>query len=311
MSVPSRFALIVPVRNGGDVWRRAAAAIREQAVQPERVLVVDSESADASVEVAREQGFEVLPITARDFDHGGTRQMAAELCRDFEFLVYMTQDAVLAGPHSLEALLRAFADKQVAIAYGRQLPRREAGPIEAHARLFNYPATSQRRLLADAAKLGMKAAFTSNSYCAYRTAELFGVGGFPRRAIVSEDMVVAARSLQAGRAISYVAEACAYHSHGYTLMQEFQRYFDIGVLHRNEQWLLRDFGKPDGEGARFVRSESAYLMGRAPLRLPEAWVRNAFKLLAYKAGRRYQSLPCALRRRWSMNRGYWPSGGNS
>ena len=300
-----RVALIVPVRNGGAVWRRVAASILAQERRPDRVLVIDSESGDGSDEVARSCGFKVRRIPVSEFDHGGTRQMAAEACRESDVLVYLTQDAELASHQELGRLLHAFDDPQVGVAYGRQLPRREAGPIEAHARLFNYPPASDRRTLADAATRGLKAAFTSNSFCAYRTSDLFAVGGFPRRAIVSEDMIVAARELQAGRAIAYVAQACAYHSHGYGIAQEFRRYFDIGVLHANEDWLLQAFGRAEGEGLRFVRSETAYLAQSAALRLPEAWLRVTVKLLAYRAGRLHRVLPRWLRRRCSMNRGYW------
>ncbi len=304
-----RVAVIVPVRNGGEVWRRAAAAIRAQRRRPERVLVVDSESSDGSDEVAQQYGFELLPIAVRDFDHGGTRQLAAEHCADCDVLVYLTQDAVLADPDALGVLLRAFDDEQVAVAYGRQLPRREAGPIEAHARLFNYPPESARRTLADVAKLGLKTAFTSDSYCAYRGAALAAVGGFPRRAIVSEDMIVAAKALQAGKAVRYVGESCVYHSHGYSIREDFRRYFDIGVFHHDQPWLLATFGKPEGEGLRFVRSELLYLLRNGPLKLLEAMVRTLAKYVAYQGGRHYFMLPPRLRRIFSSQSSYWGGGG--
>lgn len=306
----ARIAVIVPVRNGGALWRQAAERLYAQRVQPRRVLVVDSQSSDGSDRVALQHGFELRVIAASDFDHGATRQMAAELCRDCELLVFLTQDAVLADERALGRLLEAFADPQVAVAYGRQLPRPDAGPIEAHARLFNYPALSQRRTLADAARLGLKAAFTSNSYCAYRTEDLMRVGGFPRGVIVSEDMVVAARVLQAGMAVQYVAESCVVHSHGYGLVQEFRRYFDIGVLHHDQHWLLQSFGKPEGEGLRFLRSELAYLSRRAPWLLPQAALRTSGKYLGYLAGRHVQRIPQRWRRRLSLQASHWKERGS-
>ncbi len=301
----SRVAVIIPVRNGGEVWRRTAASILAQLRPPDHVLVVDSESSDDSVAVARDSGFELLSIAARDFDHGGTRQMAALRCGGFDVLIYLTQDAELAEPGSLGALLRAFDDPRVAVAYGRQLPRRAAGPIEAHARLFNYPATGQQRTLADVPRLGMKAAFTSDSFCAYRRADLLAVGGFPQRVIVSEDMLVAARVLQAGKAVAYVAEACVVHSHDYSVAQEFRRYFDIGVLHTRHSWLLHDFGHPDGEGLRFVVSEWRYLWRRAPWRLPVAGLRTLGKWCGYRLGRAHRRIPPAWCRRLSMQPAHW------
>lgn len=300
-----RVALIIPVRNAGPQWRSVVTSIRAQSRHPEHVLVVDSASTDDTARVARDCGFEVLGIAMHSFDHGGTRQMAAERCRDFDVLVYLTQDAEFADADALGALLRAFDDPQVAVAYGRQLPRLGARPIEAHARLFNYPQVSQRRTLEQRRSLGLKAAFTSDSFCAYRSRDLFGVGGFPTRIIASEDMVVAARVLQAGRAVVYVAEARVRHSHAYTLRQEFQRYFDIGVLHRQQDWMLREFGRPEGEGMRFVRSELRYLLRRAPWCIPSAALRTLGKWLGYRLGRQYRHLGPAWSRRLSMQRGYW------
>jgi rhamnosyltransferase len=70
------------------------------------------------------------------------------------------------------------------------------------------------------------------------------VAGFPEKLILGEDMVVAARMLQAGWSVAYVSDAQVYHSHGYTIAQEFKRYFDIGVMHQDQAWILQEFGKP-------------------------------------------------------------------
>ena len=53
-----------------------------------------------------------------------------------------------------------------------------------------------------------------------------------------------------------------------------RRYFDIGVMLAREPWLLETFGKPEGEGARFVRSEPAYLLQHAPLLVAIGLVEN-------------------------------------
>ncbi|MHB8117027.1 MAG: glycosyltransferase [Acidithiobacillus ferrivorans] len=145
--------------------------------------------------------------------------MVAERLNDFDMLVYMMQDGIQASPDGLENLVSAFSDPEVGVAYGRQLPRDGASPVEAHTRLFNYLEQSNKRTLADKSKLGIKAAFTSNSFAAYRTKAVFDVGGFPSKLILGEDMVVAARMLLAGWSVAYVADAQVYHSHGYTVLQ--------------------------------------------------------------------------------------------
>lgn len=298
-------AVVVPVLNGGDVWRRAAIALRAQTIMPVQVLVIDSGSTDDSVGVAERAGFHVQHIDKRTFDHGGTRQRAAETLRDVDVVVFLTQDAVLAAPEALEKLIGAFNDNGIGVAYGRQFPRPHAGVLEAHARTFNYPPASHVCRFDDRHSLGIKAAFVSNSFAAYRRSALMDVGGFPTRLILSEDMVVTARMLLAGWSAAYVASACVFHSHRYTIRQELQRYFDIGVLHHDQYWILQQFGHPEGEGVKFMRSELGYVLRRAPWRLPEALVRSIAKYIGYRLGGAYLRLPDECRSRLSMNKGYW------
>ena len=242
----------------------------------------------------------------QDFNHGGTRQKGVELLTEADILVFLTQDAVLAAENSLQQLLQAFASPEVGLAYGRQLPARDAGPFGAHARLFNYPPQSRCKSKKDMAALGLKAAFVSNSFAAYRRTALQGVGGFPDEVILGEDMVVAARMLLEGWQIAYCAEAQAYHSHDYTAAQEFRRYFDTGVFHAREGWLKDRFGKAEGEGLRFIRSEFSYLRRTGnTCRWPLAFWRTLAKYLGYKLGQNEQYLPRSLKRKLSMHQRYW------
>ena len=303
---PSKFAVIVPVLNAAADWGRFEPALRA-CVGVEKVLIVDSASTDGTVDLARAAGFQVCTIARADFNHGGTRQLAAEMLPDAEILIYLTQDAILTGPDALQPLLAAFEDTLVAAAFGRQLPRKGATPIEAHARRFNYLAQSSVRTLASREQMGFKAIFLSNSFAAYRREALLSVGGFPRNVIFGEDTITAAKLLMAGWKIAYVADAQVYHSHSYTWTQDFKRYFDIGVLHTREHWLLEEFGQTGGEGLRFVRSELGYLWPRYGWLIPSALVRTALKLLGYKLGKMEGRLSLAWKRRLSMHRGYWRS----
>ena len=277
-------ALIIPTLNGASWWDKVVEAVRAQGLAPRQVLVVDSQSEDGTVELARDCGFLVEQIGRTSFKHGGTRQWALQFFPRAQIVVYLTQDAILASENALATLLPAFDDPLVGAAYGRQLPRLLANPIEAHARLYNYPPASAIRSLECTATIGFKAIFFSNSFGAYRRTALEQVGGFPRELNFGEDTVVAARLLQHRWKIAYVAEAQAYHSHAYSCREEFQRYYRIGQLHASEPWLLHDFGQASGEGRRFVVSEMKYLGRHAPWLIPEASIRTALKYLGYKRG---------------------------
>jgi len=298
------FFIVVPTLNAAEDWSQLTSPLLES-IPANRVLVLDSSSTDQTANLANAAGFRVNVIPRSDFNHGGTRQLALELLPDAELLVFLTQDVKVAGPGAISRLIEAFNDPTVAAAYGRQLPRLNSTPIEAHARFYNYPAKSEVRTLASREQLGFKAIFISNAFAAYRRDALLAVGGFPRDVIFGEDTVTAARLLLARWKIAYVAEAQVYHSHSYTWMQEFKRYFDIGVLHTKENWLLDEFGGAAGEGGRFVRSEFRYLWASSKKFIPSALVRTGIKLAGYRLGRLEEKLSTKCKRKLSMNPGFW------
>jgi len=298
-------AVVVPTLNAAQLWPSFHRALVAQIPQPRRIIVIDSSSTDRTAQLATDAGYELYSIAQTDFDHGGTRQLAIELLSDARVVVFLSQDTMLAAPDALSQLVDRFADPHVGAAYGRQLPRHEATPIEAHARYFNYPGTSELRDLSSRDRLGFKAIFISNSFAAYRRDALMSVGGFPKNVLFGEDTITAAKLLKANWKIAYVAEARAYHSHAYTWTEEFKRYFDIGVLHNREAWLLKEFGQTTAEGRRFVGSEISYLLSKDWSLIPSAFIRTGLKLLGYRLGRREHRLAASTKRRLSMQPSYW------
>jgi rhamnosyltransferase len=298
------YVVVVPTLNAADDWERFSSALLAN-VAAERVLIVDSESTDGTKALAEDAGFRVYDIKRDEFNHGGTRQLAVDLSPEAEIVVFLTQDAVLESSHSISNLLASFEREDVGAAFGRQIPHPYAKPIEFHARIFNYPSQSSMRTLADKELWGFKAIFISNSFSAYRRHALDAVGGFPKDVIFGEDTMTAAKMLLSGWKIGYVAEAPVYHSHSYEMKQEFKRYFDIGVLHARENWLLEEFGGAGGEGMRFVKSEIRFLWPRYFWLIPSALVRTALKLMGYRLGRIEDKLSKVWKRRLSMNRQFW------
>jgi rhamnosyltransferase len=298
--------IIVPTRNGGGRWREAAVALRDAVPDPAMVAVVDSSSTDGSDVFARSLGFEVERIDPATFNHGRSRQEAVDrFCESGEFVVFLTHDAVIEGPQSFTLLLETFSNQRVGAAYGRQLPHSDASLFGSHSASFLYPPISETRTLADVSRYRIRTAYISNSFAAYRMTALRECGGFPSALILGEDTHVALQMLLAGWSLTYCAEALVRHSHDYSVAQDMQRYFDVGVLHAQLPQLLQKLGEPEGDGLRFVTSELRYMGRTAPWLLPEVVIRNAAKYLGYRLGRVYRRLPNSLRRRLSMTKGYW------
>ncbi len=300
-----KVALCIPTINAAATMEPLLAALKCQTRQPDAFLVIDSGSTDNSPAGFHAAGARLHVIPPNEFNHGGTRQLGIRMVSEAEIIVFLTQDAILADSQAFENLLACFKDERVGAAYGRQLPRPQANPIEAHARLFNYPPQSQVKEMADAPRFGIKTAFLSNSFAAYRREAFEAVGGFPSDVILSEDRYVAGKMLQAGWKVAYSAEATCYHSHNYSMMEEFRRYFDLGVFQGRESWYLALFGKAEGEGKKFVFSEIHYLLHHAPWLIPTAIVRTGMKLLGYNLGQSEHGIPLWLKRELSMNKGYW------
>lgn len=301
----NKVGLIVPTLNAGSLWESWLTAFERQTRKPDYLLVIDSSSTDNTVAMALARGFAVKVIARTEFNHGGTRQLGVGMLPDADIILFLTQDALLASPDSIEKLLAAFADESVGAAYGRQFPHLNAGPIAAHARLFNYPPECQLRGKQDKERYGLKTVFISNSFAAYRRKALMMVGGFPVDTIMNEDTYVAGKLLTSNWNIAYCADARVFHSHDYRFMDEFKRYFDIGVFHAHCSWLQQTFGGASGEGLRFVLSEMRYLIKHSPWLIPSALFRTGLKWFGFKMGSLHSALPRAMLSCFSLHKAYW------
>ncbi|AZN35631.1 glycosyltransferase family 2 protein [Iodobacter ciconiae] len=299
-------ALVIPVRNAGPYLDGLLAALAKQTLKVDEWLVVDSESSDDTVARFTAAGAEVKTIDAKQFNHGGTREWARKQLKS-DIIIYMTQDAIPANPYALQNLRDAIlVDESIAVAYGRQLPHVGADILEAHSRSFNYPKQSRTKRLSDAPELGIKTCFSSDSFAAYRNAALDTIGGFPPDVIGTEDAYVAGKMLLKNWGIRYEASAEVHHSHRYTLLQEFRRYFDIGVFYGREAWIGEYFGKAGSEGRRFLLSELDTL-SRAGQRWRqlEVLLRVVCKLAGYRLGHMEKYLPRYIKRHLGMFAAYW------
>jgi len=310
------FSLIIPVyrpdRRFVQLMRRVAA----QSALPETILIVETASGEGETflrEALAAVGAEdmkaggrvrYLKIGKEEFDHGGTRDMAARLCST-DLLIFMTMDAIPADRHLFEKLIAPFADPQVACCYARQLPDADAGAGERFTRRFNYPENSKKKTSDDLGALGIKTFFCSNVCAAYRRQTYLELGGFEKRTIFNEDMIFAGKAVQAGYAVFYQAQAKVIHSHNYTGRMQLSRNFDLGVSQAQHPEIFADI-RSDSEGIRLVKETMRYLAasGRAGEIPGLIWV-SGCKYLGYRLGKGYTRLPAGVIRALSLNKAYW------
>lgn len=111
---------------------------------------------------------------------------------------------------------------------------------------------------------------------------------------------------EAGKAIAYCAEAEVYHSHDYSVAEEFKRYFDIGVFHQEQKVVLSEFTKAESEGFKYVLEEWQYLKQNGHYALiPAQLIRTIVKYAGYRLGSWEHYLPVGIKRRISMHNSFW------
>jgi len=299
-------SIIIPTYNASKYLKRLLESLDQQTMKCEEIIIVDSSSADNTIDIAKLFDAKVIIISQQEFDHGGTRTKAGKIAKG-DILVYLTQDAVPYDKYSIQTLVRPFyEDEKIGAVFGRQVPYPNATPFAKHLRVFNYPDRSYIRTIDDKEKYGLKTCFCSNSFSAYRKKVLEEIGWFKNGLILGEDSYAGAKVLLEGYKIAYVADSIVHHSHNYSIVQEFKRYFDIGVFHREESWLLQTFGRPEEEGLRYILSEFNFLCQKGYwYLLPTAILRVFAKFLGYKLGRYHCKMPMYLKKKFSLHFFWW------
>ena len=267
--------------------------LEKQTVRPRKIILMNTEKSYLD-ELAVKDGrlalydnIEIHHLAKGDFDHGGTRKAAAAYS-DAAFLIYMTMDALPADRRLIEKLLEPFeSDGRIAVSYARQLPGRDASPIERYNRSFNYPGRDMKKTKADTERLGIKTYFCSDVCACYRKDIYEELGGHIEHTVFNEDMIYAHAAIEAGYSIYYAASARVYHSHDYTPYEQYRRNIDLG---RSQAEHPEVFGGVSsvGEGKKLVKGCISYLLKNGYWYLiPEFIAQCAGRYLGYRKGKGY------------------------
>lgn len=283
----AKISLIIPTLNAAEYMPGLIEILKKQSRKPDEIIVIDSESEDATVRIAEQAGYRTLKVKRKDFDHGGTRNYAVAMSEG-NIVMFLSQDALPADEYYVENLLSGFENEEVVMISARQLPRKNAKPDEALVREFNYPANSFVRSKADIPRLGIKAYFFSDVCSAYRRDFFDEIGGFESPLLTNEDMLMAARALEAGHEIGYCAKAQVYHSHNYTFKQQYKRNFDVAVFMETYKDEIKSEGTT-GEGIKMVLFIEKQLIKQFKIGAAIHCIfDSAAKFLGNRAGRKWK-----------------------
>ena len=297
----NQLIVIVPILNAEATLVKQIEQLKFQSIDNE-ILLIDSESSDKSVDIAKMKKITFKQIFRADFNHATTRNLALQ--KEVDFYLFMTQDALPYDDKLVENLLKPFDDEDVVVSYARQIPYEDADMIEKFARETNYPSVSVVKSKESLKEMGIKTFFCSNSCAMYRASYFKKKGGFTEGLIMNEDMDFAARAILDGKKVAYVAEAKVWHSHCYTAKDLFKRYFDIGIFFKTNRWIQDEVDKyssTESTGIKQATKELVYLWQNAPLSIPKSVFFSLTKYVAYKLGYHYDRLPMPLVKRFSSH----------
>lgn len=300
-------SVIIPTLNAQKYIEKLIDKLKAQKLEQElEIIIIDSASDDKTVQIARDAGARVLEINRDEFDHGGTRNLGWRSAKG-EIICFMTQDALPVDDLYLSNLIQGFEDNDVVMISGRQVPKSDADYVERLTRAFNYPAISNVRSQKDIESMGIKAYFFSDVCAAYRRSFLDEMGGFDSPIISNEDMLLAAKALQAGCKVRYEAKAEVYHSHNFSLRYQYCRNFDVAVFMEQYKDVVKGEGTT-GEGIRMVLfTEKELFLHLHFVSMFRCVFESAAKFLGNRAGRRYRSLSKEQIMKKTSNPGFWKS----
>ena len=297
--------VVIPSYRPDEKFSRLMKKLQEQEYPIGTIFVINTKAGRFPKEVEQIEKVKVSHIERREFDHGATRDMGMQMSKA-EIVVFMTQDAVPADEYMIGNLVKVLEeDEMTGAAYARQLAASGCNYIEKYTRKFNYPENSRIKSKEDLQEMGIKTFFCSNVCAAYKRNIYEKAGGFCKKTIFNEDMILAGHMINAGYKVAYVAEARVIHSHNYTGMQQFHRNFDMAVSQAEHPEVFEGI-KSESEGIKLVKQTAAHLVKRRKIHLvPKLVYQSGCKYIGYRMGKMYKKLPDKVVKWCSMSPGYW------
>lgn len=206
------------MRSCNEAWelRETLLVLQAQEYTNWELIIFDFGSTDGSTElIRRAQPKHFIQISPREYNPSGVMNHGMQLARS-EFGIFLDADATPQGITWLRPLVEAMFDAQVAVAFGRQIPRPDCQAVFAHdyERCFgSIPESASREHFFSMAGSGIRR-------------EIWAKRGFRTQLQYSEDDEYTSWCRARGFGVVYVPESVVTLSHNYTPAQAYQRSFD-------------------------------------------------------------------------------------
>jgi rhamnosyltransferase len=235
------------------------------------VLVVDSGSTDATVEIARSHGARVVEMAPQDFDYSRALNLGIAEARG-DIVVSLSAHAVPVEDSWLERIVAVFDDPKVAGVSTRQVPwpgapwqevKRLQEGFDGTRRAYE-PGSEEDILFSNAASAVRREAWLEH----------------PFTLPAVEDVDWARRVVAAGWSIVYEPRTAVYHSHRETPREQARRMIDINRVHANVA--ERTWRRTLHEAAAFFRRDARSILGlEEPIRRRLAYLGELSATVVY------------------------------
>ena len=213
MSDETTVGMVIRTLNEERHIGRLLAGLQRQTRRPDQVVVVDSGSSDATVDIALHYGCEVVHIAPKDFSFGRALNVGCRAAKT-DVMVFVSAHVYPLFDTYLELLAKPFEDPQVALSYGRQVGDHRTKYSESRILLKWFPTTSSAV---------QENPFCNNANAAVRRSVWEEIP-YDEELTGLEDLDWARKAQEKGYKVSYVAESPVVHVHEESWSRIVNRY---------------------------------------------------------------------------------------
>ena len=206
-------SIVIRAYNEEKHIARLLEGIRQQSIQAVQTILVDSGSMDATVEIARSFGAQIVSISPQEFTFGRALNRGIEAARA-DNVVIVSAHCHPVYPDWLEQLLKPLKDEHVGLSYGKQ----RGGETNQYSEQQFF-----HKYFPDISQPSQGQPFAHNANAAIRRS-LWQEQPFNENLTGLEDLSWSSWIMSQGYAITYTAEAEVVHVHDEKPRQVYTRY---------------------------------------------------------------------------------------
>jgi glycosyltransferase involved in cell wall biosynthesis len=242
---------------------------RQQTPYALDILVVDSGSTDATLDIARGYGARIHEISPENFDYSKALNIGIERVGG-DLVLILSAHAIPVDDRWVARMIAPFADPQIAGVASRQIPWHGAPWREVLRIAREFPETSEIFTHTNADQI----LFSNAVSCIRRSAWLEEPFTLP----AAEDLEWAQRVVAGGWSVAYAGDAPAYHSHDEGPRELARRLIDINVVESPD----RRRAKTLREAARLLYTDLSSIVGLdEPIRRKLAHFAALMKMVSF------------------------------